>query len=100
MKMAEDMYTEMGSEFPGGYYGDELGDIDHLLNEGVDEIPIYTRISLPELLDKCILPTLQQASVHVVPSVVLCLLCKFISHTVGEGKSSLLHVPHNFIVYL
>ncbi|XP_074646546.1 protein-serine O-palmitoleoyltransferase porcupine-like [Tubulanus polymorphus] len=52
---------------------------------GADEISIYTRISLPELVDKCILPTLQQASTHIVPSVVLATLCKFISHTVGEG---------------
>ena len=53
-----------------------------------DDSMYYERISISELLDQCIIPTLSQAVHTVYPLLVLCLISRVICIFCYKGKFS------------
>ena len=64
------MYAEMQDDMePGEYYGDdEYG----YYYDDEDDMDVYTRIPFSDLLDQCVLPTLEQATSSLAPLLGIC----------------------------
>ena len=61
-----------------------VGNIDHLeldeLQNGIiksaEKVAYYERISVSDLFDQCVVPTLSQAFFSIIPIAGLCLICR------------------------
>ena len=74
-------------DYLDGYYGDEYGeygDYPHYLED--DDYGYYSRITLGELLDQCIIPTVSQAVQTVYPLLGLCIISRVTSIFAAEGN--------------
>jgi hypothetical protein len=79
----ESMYIEDDEFYPEDYYytNDRLHMANGLSEVGSnsvadDEAAYYERISVSELFDQCIGPTLSQAASTVYPLLGLCIVCR------------------------
>ena len=68
----------------GGQYLDpaeeEYGDYYDDYEDYYDDEDEYTRISVSELADRCILPTIHQAIITIYPLLALCIFVRLFVH--------------------
>jgi len=65
----DDMYSAVSSGHPG------LGELPDGI-EDAESLTYYERISISDLFDQCIFPTLSQAFFSISPIAGLCLICR------------------------
>lgn len=82
-------------------YGEDMDaeSAESMKDEGV----YYERISLSELMDQCIIPTLSQAIQTIYPLMVLCLICRVtcvfcFKASGGEGSGRILANSTSFVL--
>lgn len=100
----EDDYYYREAEYQN-YYGDDFSYHSNELNYYEEEYDAqdryndyyddyaYNRITLSELADQCIFPTLSQATYTVYPLLGLCFLTRVLAYVSNESKSS----DHSFL---
>jgi len=62
--------------------------VDELANVDDSYMPYYDRISISDLFDSCVLPTITQVFLSVSPVAGLCLVCRMSSIFCHLGRSS------------
>jgi len=89
----ESLYVEDDEFYPDDYYymdnrihvDDSLSELDG--NDVADDDPAYyERISVSELIDQCVGPTLSQAASTVYPLLGLCIACRITCLFCSRGK--------------
>jgi len=65
----DDMYSASGSDHPG------LVEVPEGV-EDTENLAYYERISVSDLCDQCVFPTISQAFFSIVPVAALCIVCR------------------------
>lgn len=80
----------------GDYFADGLYD-ENQFEDMYEEV--YQRISLSELTDKCLIPTLTQAFGAVIPLITLCIISRLTHFLFSDGSYGLfiifIQIKHN-----
>ena len=81
-------YTEADYPYPNGEYDEDYMYDDYPY---FDEDDYYGSITLSELLDQCIIPTMSQTINSVYPLLGLCLVTRLTGHFLTEGRWDVCH---------